>query len=278
LKQSPPLRKRPLVLQAKAAYFLSCLGTLSILAGALGTVSNKPSGQLTSGWIAAYSILFLSSLIGVFIGVVFLLTTRRTQNIGRERAYARAAVHVGFLGFISAPLGEAWIESMWDSLKPRQISCIGNVKLVGYSIAMYAQDYDERFPLTENWNEVVTTPYSRTRMILYCPSATNLRAPSYALNALLHGVTVPEMESHINPPPDEPKKIPEIDTLEKVPMIFDSIPGKDQAGGPEMLPNPPRHGETHTVGFLDWHVKAVPQRAINALAWRPVHHSGVEKR
>jgi prepilin-type N-terminal cleavage/methylation domain-containing protein/prepilin-type processing-associated H-X9-DG protein len=69
--------------------------------------------------------------------------------------------------------------------KARQNSCLSNEKQIGLGILMYAQDYDERFPLARRWNTVyeeplitpsnlvwfqAITPYVKNTQIFLCPS------------------------------------------------------------------------------------------------------------
>jgi prepilin-type N-terminal cleavage/methylation domain-containing protein/prepilin-type processing-associated H-X9-DG protein len=42
--------------------------------------------------------------------------------------------------------------------KARQTSCLSNIKQIALGILMYAQDYDERLPLAENWGPQWTPP------------------------------------------------------------------------------------------------------------------------
>ena len=60
--------------------------------------------------------------------------------------------------------------------KGRQASCLSNMKQLGTSINMYAQDYDEVFPpgLESNWTLVTwvrtTQPYVKNIQVYRCPS------------------------------------------------------------------------------------------------------------
>jgi len=66
--------------------------------------------------------------------------------------------------------------------KARQSSCLANVKQIGSAFAMYAQDYDERFPLSVAiypgsvyWGDVAwlarLQPYIKNQQLYLCPSA-----------------------------------------------------------------------------------------------------------
>ena len=73
--------------------------------------------------------------------------------------------------------------------KARQTSCLSNLKQLGLGVLMYAQDYDEKFPMNYNdgdclngsaswlmWHQV-TMPYLKNDQILVCPSNSITRTP-----------------------------------------------------------------------------------------------------
>jgi prepilin-type N-terminal cleavage/methylation domain-containing protein/prepilin-type processing-associated H-X9-DG protein len=65
--------------------------------------------------------------------------------------------------------------------KARAISCASNLKNLGTAVMMYAQDYDERLPLTAyaiatppfflNWHDIID-PYVKNKQIWLCPSSS----------------------------------------------------------------------------------------------------------
>ncbi len=84
--------------------------------------------------------------------------------------------------------------------KARAIACLSNTRQMGTALAMYVQDWDEGFPLTEpheyagghapvgpGWLKSCQ-PYVRTQLLQRCPSDTsplwqqNARVSSYGLN------------------------------------------------------------------------------------------------
>lgn len=77
--------------------------------------------------------------------------------------------------------------------KARQASCLSNVKQIGLAGQMYAQDYDERYPVYNiggtyeysngTWVGVwykLIEPYLKNQQILVCPSYDFVRAPGAA--------------------------------------------------------------------------------------------------
>lgn len=63
--------------------------------------------------------------------------------------------------------------------KARATSCLSNAKQLGLSVLMYAQDYDETYPVgcPDNWWyytwPTLTQPYIKNLQILKCPSDSN---------------------------------------------------------------------------------------------------------
>jgi prepilin-type N-terminal cleavage/methylation domain-containing protein/prepilin-type processing-associated H-X9-DG protein len=71
--------------------------------------------------------------------------------------------------------------------KARQTSCLSNQKQLGLGVMMYAQDYDETYPMTANYAEPTVTrtlwsdqvaPYLKNRDIFKCPSAVSPGYPN----------------------------------------------------------------------------------------------------
>jgi prepilin-type N-terminal cleavage/methylation domain-containing protein/prepilin-type processing-associated H-X9-DG protein len=89
--------------------------------------------------------------------------------------------------------------------KARASSCLSNCRQLGMAFMLYAQDYDEFYPLTtfpvpaNSWTDTVQ-PYVKNRGIYRCPSdasrnwsqplpgETEVRRASYFLNAWMSGV------------------------------------------------------------------------------------------
>src|SRR3712207_199486 len=64
--------------------------------------------------------------------------------------------------------------------KARAISCTSNVKQLATSVLMYAQDYDETYPIgvQDDWNEswpVKVQPYVKNLGVFRCPNDNTTR-------------------------------------------------------------------------------------------------------
>src|SRR5690348_2033723 len=70
--------------------------------------------------------------------------------------------------------------------KARAISCVSNMKQLGTSVLMYAQDYDETYPIgvQDDWNEswpVKVQPYVKSYDVFRCPDDSNRTQPSWTV-------------------------------------------------------------------------------------------------
>lgn len=116
---------------------------------------------------------------------------------------------------------------------------------------MYTQDYDDKYPPASKWADV-TIHYTKGPEIYICPSVrTNQQ--TYAVNIKMNIINRKEIKSPM-------------DTV----CIYDSIPGFNQTGGPELVPYPGRHSaylghelfsnsercpKGNNIGFADGHVR-----------------------
>lgn len=118
-----------------------------------------------------------------------------------------------------------------------QSACMGHLKILALAALMYAQDYQERLPVTTRWAPSLR-PYVRNADDLRCPAAPSLPV-GYAYDRRLMA-----------------KPLADIATPQQVMMLGDSA-----VGGP----NPwcelsadtlaPRHRKAGNAAFADGHVK-----------------------
>ncbi len=141
--------------------------------------------------------------------------------------------------------------------RAQQTACLSNVRQLSVAMEMYLDDYEDRFPQATNWNDVLQ-PYTRQLLaskggnkVWVCRSAKS-EEPCYAMNSRLDGVRMRDVRWPA-------------DTV----SIFESVPGKNRAGSKELLPSPPRHLGSHTVGYADGHVRFVSDPVTESLNWDP---------
>ena len=126
--------------------------------------------------------------------------------------------------------------------------CLSNMSALAKALNLYAADQGA-FPPADSWSEAASQQvdqHLKTRMkdLLQCPSAST--APSgYAYNSAL-GQTMYDA----------------LDTAADTIIIFESDAHRNAAGGPELLPDVPRHFGGDNCGFADGHVQWLPRRKL----------------
>ena len=125
-----------------------------------------------------------------------------------------------------------------------KVTCLGNVKSLSLAIQMYLVDNDDGLLPTTNWCDALD-PYVGNRDTYVCPVAPDLPC-GYALNASLVGASLADI----------------YDPSQTV-AIFESDRGWNAAGGPELLPEEPRHLGGYNFGYLDGHAAWVSEADIS---------------
>ncbi len=120
----------------------------------------------------------------------------------------------------------------------------------GLSTAMmvYGNVYDDKVPTADKWCDLLIQEVDMSPESFKCPAAPEGKS-NYALNKNFHKVGGPESERTV--------------------AIFESQPGWNQVGGPELLTTEHHYGEGCNVGFGDGHVEFIESDRINDLYWGP---------
>ena len=230
---------------------------LAILAIGLAAASHLPRPP---GWNYSSGLLKLAP-VGLVLAIAALRWMRRNRQPGTWFFWIAALVcaHASF-----AALGITLEEAHGMA---REATCMSNLKQLGLAALEYCEDYDDKFPPANSWNESLVihlkrkwaAPYtgseadSRASRILNCPSAAGESpGPDYAINAAVAGI-----------------KMSAIADPDQTPLFFDSIPGPNRAGGWELLPSPPRHPwGKNIVCFADGHCGTVSVSQVGELRWK----------
>lgn len=112
-------------------------------------------------------------------------------------------------------------------------SCASNLRQLGMGVMMYAQDYDDRYPLANSWQGGVM-PYVRNTQVFVCPDRG--MPNSYAYNSILNGLRAKALT-----------------TPSATPMLFDSGLGINN-GSDRLQSFLPVHSGFGNVAFADGHV------------------------
>ena len=213
--------------------------------------------------------------VSLVLGIISLVQIGRRPAALRGQGLAIAGMIIGGITTLLAPILAAVMIPVFMASREsaKQTNCFNNVKQLGMAMNMYLDDNDDRFPPPESWNNALrlyrtsegqvtvriqspagqgkSSQLARSkRSIFVCPSVGG-DEPTYAMNGMLKG-----------------KSFADVELPAEVVSIFESKPGKNLSGGPELLPSPPRHGKRHTLAYVDGHVRDLSDPEKAAL-WDP---------
>jgi hypothetical protein len=184
-------------------------------------------------------ILFISSII---------LRHRNRVDLARtiEDATGPSALCIIVAWAIFMASSPSWLVSE-EGMKAQ---CQSNLKQIAIAMLMYAKDNDGYLPPPERWKDALNSKYTKNEKIFMCPS-TRTYARNYAMNSALRGMRLKDIR---NP--------------ERAVLVFESQPGDNAHGGPEILPKKPRHSIGDGFAFADYHTKWVKRGEATKLKWR----------
>ena len=227
-----------------------------------GTPGYEPqTPPKTSGLAIASLVLAIVGLctvvtlpIALILGIIALVQMGKNPQLRGQGMAIAGMVVCGFGIFTGAMMAAIMFPVFARAREAAQrTACLNNVKQLSMSLQMYAADYNEHFPSSDNWNGTLR-PYFKNPRVLVCPSVKS-KGPSYGMNDRIAGIATRDV---ISPG--------------KVVSFFDSAPGINQSGGQELLPVPPRHLGGNNVSFADGHASYI--EIGHKLTWDPAAASG----
>jgi len=158
------------------------------------------------------------------------------------------------VGLIIIPILAAILFPVFGSARgaARQVSCLSNMKQLALASLMYTQDYDERMPMVQNWQEGMV-PYIRREDVFHCPEVSpagdiaGLNSTAYAYNSALDQVRLAQV-------PEPKNTVLHFETTNFSRNASDALTS---------LPHPARHrkssGAGNNVSFVDGHAVFWPE-------------------
>jgi len=132
---------------------------------------------------------------------------------------------------------------------------------LGKAMLIYAGDYDDKFPTPSKWCDLLIEHTDVPDCIFVCQGARGCKSGrcystawgpqcTYAMNKNMEEISTGEL------PPD-------------MVLLFETEPGWDQFGGPEILSTDNHQGDGCNILFVDCHVEFVMTKALDDLKWTP---------
>jgi hypothetical protein len=222
------------------------------LLGAAGLVA---SAQLGNGAVVA---LLLVAAVGLALEVIQL----RRKAQGSVGDVVRAAGGIVLLGMIVCAGGASlgilrWFMQLQNTVG-RRITCLANVKAITSALEVYISDNDQTPPPMATWCDAIKPAIGERQLL--CPSAAAPRG-GYAYNTALGR-----------------KAYGAAGNRAFLILLLESDRGWNAAGGPELLPDTPRHLGGDNLSFVDGHAMWVRRENVvpgNATSgWRKGYPEG----
>lgn len=200
--------------------------------------------------LAAVCLVGLPGIPGVILGIIALLKISKSEGRLRGQGLAIAGIVVSALTVLMIPVTAALLLPAVFRAKAVALDAmsLNNVKQLGAAAQMYGNDNGDKLPPAADWPTLFQQRYSVTASVLADPAAPG-EGRAYAMNAAVTHLAV-------------------LDPARTV-LFFECRPGSPPAGGPELLPEEPRHGSRYIIGFIDGHAEAVSPDAVKGLIWQP---------
>lgn len=160
----------------------------------------------------------------------------------------------GFLGvwlmmaFVLAVIIPVFANRPYHADYARRTRCATSMRRLGLAMFEYAQDCGNKLPPAD-WNSALSD-YIKSNAVLRCPEEEDQTQPSYAMNVKTLGLNAKQAKR-----------------VEELVLLFESVPGKNLAGGPALLPHKPRHSRGENYAFADGHVKYYARDEGVKLRW-----------
>jgi len=223
-------------------------GTVTQTAGTAKT-SSLAIAALVCAILSVFTCM-LTAIPAIILGIVGLVKINNSagQLKGKGLAIAGIVVPAATLPIIALLMGIL----MPALARTRQLAfrmvCGANLSGLSKAMLIYANDYDDKYPTPEKWCDLLVE-YCEVDPVSFCCKGAPEGPCNYALNENI-------VELGIKTQPD-------------IVLLFETHPGWNQVGGPEILTTDNHQGEGCNVAFVDSHVEFVKAGDIEFLKWKP---------
>jgi prepilin-type processing-associated H-X9-DG protein len=192
----------------------------------------------------------LGSIMGIILGIVGLVKIGKSAGAKGGLGLAIAGIVVSAAGLLVLPLLVAiLLPAVFGALDTaKSAQSMNNVRQLCTAAHKYAASHRQQLPPADSWPQVLQEQMGFPAAVMTDPG-DDKGGRAYAMNAALDGKGVAENGRTV--------------------LFFECLPGAPPAGGPELLPDKPRHAGRYVIGFLDGHVESVAPEEVRRLIWQP---------
>jgi len=215
-------------------------------------VPAKTAGTAIAALVLGILTIFtcgITMIPALICGIIALVQIGGSN--GRLKGTAMAIIGI-VMPIVAIPIIALLMGILMPAIGPsrtlaQRIVCGHNLSAIGKSMLVYAYDNDGEFPTPGKWCDLLIEQADATEKQFTCPAAEQKDTGSYAMNPAVE-------KMGINSPAD-------------MVLIFESQPGWNQVGGPELLTIDNHQGEGVNILFVDGHVEFIAPEDVPDLLW-----------
>ena len=229
----------------------SCGSSMTIAATtATVTVAKTSALAITSMvlGILSFCTFFVTAPLAFILGIISIVMIARSNGRlkGMGFAITGVVVPVVALPFVAIMMGILMPALARARMVAYRIVCGENMSGLGKAMIIYAGDNGDKFPTHDQWCDLLIE-YEDCNPNMFRCKGDDVGPSSYSMN-----LNIAELGS--DAPPD-------------MVLLFESKPGWNQSGGPELLTLENHQGEGCNILFCDGHAKFVLSENIDDLQW-----------
>lgn len=203
--------------------------------------------------ILAFFTFSITAIPAIIFGILALVKISGSNGLLKGKAMAILGLVLPVVSVILLPFFSIVLAVLMPTLSrtrgiAQRVVCGTNLKGLSTAMMVYGNDYDDEAPTADKWCDLLIQEVDMSPESFKCPAAPEGKS-NYAFNKNFHKVGGPESARTV--------------------AIFESHPGWNQVGGPELLTTEYHNGKGCNVGFGDGHVEFVPSDRLDDLYWGP---------
>ena len=232
----------------------SCSSTLPRIHEEVSGAAAQTSGLAIASFILgmlSFCTFFTTGIVAIVFGIISLVKIQKSGGQLKGNGFAIAGIAVPAVSAVF--LVPMMLAILMPALaRSRQIAsrmiCGNNLSELGKMMLLYAGDYDEKFPTPSKWCDILNDYAEINPKTFRCKGAPEGPC-NYAIN-----INIEKLNK--SSPPD-------------MVLMFETHPGWNQAGGPEILTTDYHENEGCNILFADLHVEFVRVNRLEHLRWKP---------
>jgi len=192
---------------------------------------------------------YITAIPAIIMGIVVLVKISRSGGQLKGTGFAITAIALPVL--LLPVVAIFWGMMLPAITRAKQLAlksvCANNLRLIGVTMQMYAGDNDGKFPTADKWCDLLIDYADVLPEGYRCKNALQQSRCNYAMNKNI------EKFGADSPP--------------EMVLVFESSPGWNQSGGPELLTTDNHQDEGCNVLFVDGHIEFINKQNLDELKW-----------